>query len=755
MNMQKKSQPQSKKSSNLSQGSPALKPFWNALEWIGLGWACFVIYKVLQTTPLYISVFESVLPSQTFFPALSVILSYIWGTFLWCGILSVCFIAGFYSLRLLNLRWHSSLENFIFSLAAGYGIVSLLLLFIAALHLLYPKLLIGIWILGVVGLVCFCMQEERRVFFKEIFQQMFEMICGNRTPFLFRLFLWIFLALSFVMAFVPELFYDALVYHLGIPNLYLQEHGLVRIPGATSRFPLLWQTLYSFGLALFDEMIPKLLHWSSGVLIVLGCGTLARRFNLLPQVGLLSGLFFISVPMVQMNIWTSGIDVGSCLFAFFSLYPICAWFSENEDSIGRGNGWIILSALMSGFAFGSKYQGGIMVLSVLLIFLSFRLVQDFKNLKVTVQQFLLFVAVATLTILPWLLKNFWDTGNPLFPFLTPLFKQLKLQKIYLDSEQWTSFIAENRRFITASWTEFWKLPWLLTFKDRNQSSLSFPGPLFLTFLCLSLLVLQQFQKNWFRILLGFLLLFFIFSVGSTHLTRYHLQGYPMLCFFYALGFTLCWEKKNLIFRIGLTILLVLILLENLQTAIFIIQNSYKPWEVLSGQESRQSYRSYTHPGLNPYPSNAMFRWMEKNLSRKTRTLFLGESKNFDLQLPYLYTDVHGKNPLLTWASQSASPEDLFKKFQEAGITHLLINFTEARRTYGYKMIQWQQPWLENFKIFWDTHVRELHREKIPERFFPSDSVVLLYEVVSEEAAKSKGAPTPNPLVLLEELMNKQ
>lgn len=719
-------------------------------------WAVFILYRYLQQYPLSFAVFESVLPSQTFFPAISVLLNELWNLFLWCGILAGAFAAGFYLLGLLKLNWHSVLERFVFSVSVGYAVLSLLILALAAVHFLYPAVMIGLWLAGVGAFAWLIRSTENRVILVQIKREGFSFIFKENFV-MFRVFVWIFLAVGLMMAFVPELFYDALVYHLGVPNLYLQEHGLVRIPGATSKFPLLWQTLYAFGLSLTDEMIPKLMHWSSGLLILLGCGSLAKRFAL-GQAGIFAGLVFLSVPMVQMNLWTAGIDVGSCLYAFLAVYALIVWIDQKKvlnRPPEETRSWIILTALMSGFCFGSKYQGGMIAAALFLIWIVFQLMMEPKNIKAFIIDALWFGIVLTLTICPWLAKNFWDTGNPLFPFLSPVFDKLKLQTYHMDPEQWVAFIGENRRYLVDSWKDYWQLPWIWTFKADQQSSLSYPGSFFLAFLPLTFLAFKNFKERWIQLLAAFLGLFFIFSFNSTHLTRYHLQGYPALCFFYGMGFSILWAKKDAFSKLSkvlFSVIFFLIMLENLQTGIFIMQNSYRPWDLLAGQESRESYRMYTHSGLNPYPSNVMFRWMEKNLPRNTRTLFIGESKPFDLQRPYLYTDVHGQNPLITWSTQTSSPDDLYKKFQERGITHLLVNFVEAYRTYGYKMIKWEPESYRNFELFWNSHVRQAHQEVIPERLFRSQPEgIMLYEVLPEDAAKAKGAPPVNPLAVLKEM----
>jgi hypothetical protein len=70
----------------------------------------------------------------------------------------------------------------------------------------------------------------------------------------------LFFLLYGLMVFVPELFYDALVYHLAIPKYYLLHHGIRKMEFlAFSTFPHLIQLFWSWALALQErgEMLIK------------------------------------------------------------------------------------------------------------------------------------------------------------------------------------------------------------------------------------------------------------------------------------------------------------------------------------------------------------------------------------------------------------------------------------------------------------------------------------------------------------------
>ncbi|MBI2915462.1 MAG: hypothetical protein HYY07_01230 [Elusimicrobia bacterium] len=748
----KKNNPKSAGEQNRS-----LKKFLTGIEWAGCLWAYWVLYKYLQLYPISSQVFGSLLPIQTYFPDLFALAWYLKGIVLWFSMTATSFTIGWCVLRWVRVNWQSSLEKALFSTILGEGFLALLTLGLAFLHLLSPIVLGSVCFLGALLFFFLLFKfSEVRSLIQESCRQAFSFIFGKESPLILRIFLWAYLGMSFMMAFVPDLFYDALVYHLGAPNLYLQERGLVRTHGVLSKVPMIWQILYPYGLALHDEMVPKLIHWSSSLFLLLGFGSLSQRFSSSPM-GVVSGLLFLSIPMVQMNLWTSGIDVGGALFAYLAVYAALVTLNLKEtpesppEEKDSARGWIFLAAIFSGFSFGSKYQGGFTSAIVFIILFLVPLYHEPKRFRSLLPDIFIFNCVLFIVIAPWLLKNLYDTGNPLFPFLSPLFTKLNLQKMQMDPYQWVGFINENRRYIAHTWGEIWKLPWTLAFKDSNQSSLSFTGAGPLSFLLLSLLWIPNLKKWWAQGLFLYLVLFFAASFQSTHLTRYHLQGYPMLCFFLGLGFHQAWSKNRAIFRILLTIPFLFILLGNLQTSLFVIQNSYLPWDVLSGRESRESYRLYTHPGLNPYPSNVLYRWMEKNLGRETRTLLIGESKSFDLHLPYVYTDVHGQNPLITWTEISQTPDEIHQKFYQAGVTHLLINIDETRRTYGYKMLKWDELTLKRFDLFWNKYVREVHREKIPERYFAAGNPILLYRISASESEAASVPIPPNPLLILEQM----
>jgi hypothetical protein len=321
----------------------------------GVVWALFVCFHFYAKQPFsYLVILNQLLSGDgSFLPTFSALFNYIKGlSFFLMMALSAFFIG-----RLLLLRfksWASSLEMIVFSTAAGYGALAYITLGLAAGGFLYKDALrIGVFVLFVAALVWFSRGSEReklRLLPSEIGQTFFP---GGTGTFLGLLLLFL-LATDFVMAFVPELFYDAMVYHLGAPNFYLQEHRLAPLHLMTAKFPLTIQMIHLLGLAMKDEMVTKLTHLFLMMLIIGGMLAFGLRVKK-RFFGVLAALLFCSIPTVQMNVWTSGVDLGVSLFGFLAFFGFYLAFEADELQLP----WFLMSAVFAGLVAASKYTAAV------------------------------------------------------------------------------------------------------------------------------------------------------------------------------------------------------------------------------------------------------------------------------------------------------------------------------------------------------------------------------------------------------------
>ena len=137
----------------------------------------------------------------------------------------------------------------------------------------------------------------------------------------------------------------------------------------------------------------------------------------------------------------------------------------------------------------------------------------------------------------------------------------------------------------------------------------------------------------------------------------------------------------------------------------IVKFTFSPWQTLTGQINREEFLSYTR-GTYPNPSYKMYQYINKNLpTENTRILLLGENKAFHLKRDFYYYTVEYNNPILqTWISESKDDAELYEKFKQAGISHMMINYREFIRLHA---VQWEPKPKEILEKFWNRHVLDM------------------------------------------------
>jgi len=106
-------------------------------------------------------------------------------------------------------------------------------------------------------------------------------------------------------------------------------------------------------------------------------------------------------------------------FATASVLAFVRW--RDDDYIGAK--WLILSAVCMGLAAGSKYNDLIawLFLNLMIVFYYSR---DTKKKLPALRYGVVFFAIALLVVSPWFIKNYIQTGNPIYDsvdLLHPIF----------------------------------------------------------------------------------------------------------------------------------------------------------------------------------------------------------------------------------------------------------------------------------------------------------------------------------------------
>jgi hypothetical protein len=146
----------------------------------------------------------------------------------------------------------------------------------------------------------------------------------------------------------PEIQYDATNYHLAIPKLYAEAHGVVDLPYSLhSYYVRMLDFLFTFPMALNVPTTAKLIVLALSCVAALTLYYLAKRlFN--ARVGWWAAALFYTTPMIMWLSSTAYTDMPAAMFALASLLTLAHWLEKD------GRAWLWVSALLVGMGIGVK-----------------------------------------------------------------------------------------------------------------------------------------------------------------------------------------------------------------------------------------------------------------------------------------------------------------------------------------------------------------------------------------------------------------
>ena len=223
------------------------------------------------------------------------------------------------------------------------------------------------------------------------------------------LFVMAILGLSLITALAPPLKYDALMYHLTMPLAYLESGRLDYLPWLVmTGMPQTTEMLYTFVMSLGGVQGATVLGWGFTVITLFGLlGYVRTRLDnpsaWVAVISLLAGYTF-AVSMA----W-GYVDWLGLYFGLAALICLDEWRREGS------RGLIILAGAFAGFAFSTKYTAGVFSIALFGAFCWHCL----KRKAPFFQNLVYLAGAALLVAMPWLIRNWVNTGNPLYPFFIP------------------------------------------------------------------------------------------------------------------------------------------------------------------------------------------------------------------------------------------------------------------------------------------------------------------------------------------------
>ncbi len=552
-----------------------------------------------------------------------------------------------------NIDSLDDLEHLGFSLGVGWGTVATIMAVLGMLGLWRLPLVFGaLAILTIWGVID--MRRERintRRSAALRLEPMDRILAGLIVTFA---------ALNLFCAFVPETFYDALVYHLALPELYWIRHGFVATPhNVYSGIPMLTEMLYGLALPLGGERLAHLINWSLGLGTAWMLMCLGRRQGS-ARAGLLAALLFYSTPLVGILSWKASVELNWTFYQLLAVYA--AIVGLEESSVNPRKWWLM--GITLGFAMSTKYTAWPLAL-VLAALVTRQLHVKGESFPAIARQSAAPALFAIGIVLIWPLRNQIYYGNPIFPFyqeaIAPHGPHADWKSLMLDAH------SRNLPTTFGNWNGAWRFilhPW--TELTLGRSDVDMLGPVLI--LGLPLLVVARFLSNGTRtIFLATLSLWAVWGL-TTDMARFFLPVFALVVLLYALSFEMLLPKpaKTLAYA-----LLSIVLLDNfLMTANWF--QLYEAEGVVTGKEPVANYLGRVHPsyGQTHY---AAAEFIRTTLPSDARVLVLGDGRGFGIGRDFVASTRFSENPLVGYLRESKTPEEVREKLLKNGFTHILFN----------------------------------------------------------------------------------
>ncbi len=473
-------------------------------------------------------------------------------------------------------------------------------------------------------------------------------------------------------AMLPEIDFDVKEYHLGGPKEWFQTGSIHWLPhNVYTSFPFLTEMHLLLGMVLHGDwfwgaLVGKFVLAAFGVLTTLAVFAAARRW-FGSDVAWAAALIHLSTP------WTYRISVIAYAEGGATFYLFAALWAAALAIESRRRSFVWLAGLMAGSSMACKYPGLISVvvpIGAALCWVSWSR-GDASRWKSVRSTALLFAAGVALASGPWLLKNYCETGNPVYPLANSVF----------HGADWTPILEANwkrahgpghhdpRDIAVKLFDITFKSDWL--------------SPLLFSLAPLALLTTER------RRLIGSVWLYVAYLFATwwvmTHrLDRFWIPLIPLVSLLAGVG---AFWSRHLLWRSVCGGFVALSVLFNLG---FITLSNCGFNGYLMDLKVAASVAQTTAPSieaLNRMP-----------LPPGSKVLLVGEAQIFEAQFPLAYNTVFDISLFEQWCAVPATDKpvaewslrplsEIREELRARGITHVFVNWQEILRYresgYGY------------------------------------------------------------------------
>ena len=585
-------------------------------------------------------------------------------------------------------------EETVFSLGLGSGFLSLLGLCLGLFGFFGPAQLR--WALGLVGLAAGAL--NLRLPIAKPRPSPAGPAQGSRSVIVVcAILLAGLVAIDFLAAMFPLVYYDSLVYHFALPKLYLLSHRMIPTPlNVYAGVPMNTEMLYAFGLAVGGEGAARLVPWGIGLTTLSAVILLARRYANL-EGAMLAGVLLLSCPMFTEQTWQGLVEANWALFGLLAIYSLLA---GSDEEAGPTPARVLLAGTFCGLAIGVKYNA-VSLPIILATLLAIETIRRGEGGRRAFRGALALVAVSLALAAPWIVRNVWFYRNPVFPFFDELFAGAP------RGIDWRSLLADaHRRDLTATFTTLSGLRDYFTNQWSGWENYNAIGVALV--LMLPWLFLTRSTRRPYRHLLAALALAWVTWGLSSRMPRFFLFAVPWFSILAAgvLTSTQMSARAKRFLRVA-------ILLGCCVDTVSILSDWYVMggWQVVFGMRRKSVYLEGSEP-FYPSPYYPAMTFINEKLPPDAKILFVWESRGYYCERPFVAASPHAPEPIAGFVAQSRDGEDLRGRLREAGITHVFFNYWEGDRKQRTPLFPDPRD-LAVFQSFSSKHLRRVYDQQWP------------------------------------------
>ncbi|HYU43374.1 MAG TPA: hypothetical protein VEQ84_14595, partial [Vicinamibacteria bacterium] len=215
---------------------------------------------------------------------------------------------------------------------------------------------------------------------------------------------------SLPQAFVPVYGWDALTYHLAVPERYLFHNEIYMSRFSVfGAFPLAVEMLYTIALALHGPALAKLIHLELGVLVLWAAVAIGSSRSW--RGGRLAAALLLADPLFLWETTVAYNDLALALYALLATQALVD-FRGRRDAAS-----LVRCGLFAGGCVATRYPGALvpLCLATVLAFDARR-----RGARATLRAIAVIFGLTLLVASPWLARNAVLTGNPVAPLFQGL-----------------------------------------------------------------------------------------------------------------------------------------------------------------------------------------------------------------------------------------------------------------------------------------------------------------------------------------------